>query len=65
MIKVKTFTQKLEIMKTANELINLDAQVNDFLRTQKVKKVVSISDTTTTNNEGMTMGIIRVVTFEV
>lgn len=65
MIKVKTFTQNLQIMKTINELHDLDGQVNAFLEKEKVKKVVSVSDTATTNNEGMTMGVIRVVAYEV
>lgn len=65
MIKVKTFTQNLVIMKTINELKDLDDQVNNFLAKEKVKKVVSVSDTTTANNEGMTMGLIRVVAYEV
>jgi hypothetical protein len=64
MIKVKTFTQNLEIMKTINELRDLDAQVNKFIEKEKVKKIVSVSDTATTNYEGMTMGIIRVVAYE-
>lgn len=65
MIKVKTFTQNLEIMKTINELKTLDEQVNKFLKDENVKKVVSVSDTATTNNAGMTMGIIRVVAYEI
>lgn len=64
MLKVKTFTQNLVIMKTINELKDLDDQVNNFLDKEKVKKVVSVSDTTTANNEGMTMGLIRVVAYE-
>jgi len=64
MIKVRTFTQNLEIMKTIGELNKLDDVVNNFLKTEKVKKVLSVSDAVTTNNEGMTMGIIRVLTYE-
>ncbi len=64
MIKVRTFTQNLEIMKTIGELNKLDDAVNNFLKTEKVKKVISVSDAVTTNNEGMTMGIIRVLTYE-
>ena len=64
MIKVKTFTQNLEIMKTIKELAELDDQVNRFLVKAKVKKVISVSDAVTTNNEGMTMGVIRVVAYE-
>ena len=65
MIKVKTFTQNLEIMKTIHELQALDDQVNQFLEGHKVKRVVSVSDAVTTNDQGMTMGIIRVVTYEI
>ncbi len=65
MIKVKTFTQKLEIMKTITELKALDLEVNLFIESEKVKRVISASDTTTTNDKGMTMGIIRVLTYEV
>ena len=64
MIKVRTFTQNLEIMKTIGELNKLDDMVNNFLKTEKVKKVISVSDAVTTNNDGMTMGIIRVLTYE-
>jgi hypothetical protein len=64
MIKVKTFTQNLQILKTINELKGLDEQVNDFLKDERVKKLVSVSDTTTTNDAGMTMGVIRVVAYE-
>jgi hypothetical protein len=65
MIKVKTFTQNLEIMRTINQLKELDREVNEFLVKEKVKKVVSVSDATTTNDQGMTMGVIRVVAYEV
>jgi hypothetical protein len=42
LIKVKTFTQTLEIFKTRNELEDLDALVNDFLAKEGVKKVISV-----------------------
>ena len=64
MIKVKTFTQRLEIMKAVTELKALDLEVNFFIENEKVKRVISVSDTTTTNDKGMTMGIVRVVTYE-
>lgn len=64
MIKVKTFTQTLEIFKTARELESLDRDVNDFLSKNGVKRVISVSDTTTTKEGGSTMGIIRVLTYE-
>lgn len=65
MIKVKTFTQTLEIFKTHKELEDLDSQVNDFIAEEGVKRVISVSDTTTNNDSGVTIGIIRVLTYDV
>ena len=39
-------------------------QVNRFIAENGVKKVISISDTTTTDNTGATMGLIRVLAYE-
>lgn len=64
MFKTKTFTQSLEIFKTARELSSLDEMVNDFLAEAEIKRVVSVSDSTTTGDSG-TIGIIRVVAYEV
>ncbi len=63
MVKVKTFTSPLKIFQVHNELVALDKDVNDFLQKNNIKKVVSVSDSTT-NNDGGTMGIIRVLTYE-
>lgn len=63
MVKVKTFTSPLKIFHVHNELISLDKEVNDFLQTNKVKKVVSVSDSTTCIDGG-TMGVIRVLAYE-
>jgi hypothetical protein len=38
--------------------------VNRFIVENKVKKVVSVNDTTTTDNTGATIGLIRVLTYE-
>lgn len=65
MIKVKTFTQTLEIFKTHKELDELDSKVNDFIEKESIKKVISVSDTSTTNVSGGTIGIIRILTYEV
>jgi uncharacterized protein YaiL (DUF2058 family) len=43
--------------------MSLDKEVNDFLQANKIKKVVSVSDSTT-NIDGGTMGIIRVLAYE-
>jgi hypothetical protein len=62
--KVKTFTTELKIFQTIRELEVLDDKVNRFIADNKVKKVVSVSDTTTTDNTGATIGLIRVLTYE-
>ncbi|KAB2833385.1 MAG: hypothetical protein AYP45_00435 [Candidatus Brocadia carolinensis] len=63
MVKVKTFTSSLKIFQVHNELVELDRSVNEFLQQNKIKKVISVCDSTT-NNDGGTMGIIRVLTYE-
>jgi hypothetical protein len=42
----------------------LDDKVNRFIAGNKVKKIVSVSDTTTTDNTGATIGLIRVLSYE-
>jgi len=63
--KVKTFTTELKIFQTKRELEVLDEKVNRFIAENKVKKVVSVSDTTTTDNTRATIGLIRVLTYEI
>jgi hypothetical protein len=46
------------------ELTALDDQVNQFIRQKKAKKVISVSDTTTTDNTGASIGVIRVLVYE-
>jgi hypothetical protein len=64
MPKVKTFMSALKIFHTVEELASLDDQVNRFLAEQRVKRVLSASDTCTTDNTGATIGIIRVLAYE-
>ncbi len=64
MIKVKTFTSQLKIFHTRNELLELDQVVNDFIATEGVRKVISVSDSITSGEGGGAIGIIRVVTYE-
>jgi len=64
MIKVKTFTNELKIFHARKELEELDEHVNKFIQENNVNKVVSVSDTTTCG-EGGTVGIIRILTYEV
>lgn len=64
MLRVKTFTSQLRVFHTMNELAELDSAVNDFLSSKAVKRLVSVSDTSTTGTEGELIGIIRVVAYE-
>ena len=65
MIKVQTFSTSLEIFKTARELNDLDKALNDFIAQNGVKKVISVSDATTNDAAGRTIGLVRVLTYEV
>ena len=63
MIKVKTFGEPLQAFKTRQELDELDQRVNDFIRDNDVKKVISLSDSTTSES-GSTIGLVRVLVYE-
>jgi len=63
MIKVKTFGEPLQAFKTRQELEELDQRVNDFLQSHKIGRVLSVSDSTTSEN-GSTIGLVRVVVYE-
>ena len=63
-LKVKTFTNELKVFQTMKELSALDEQVNRFIAGNGVKKVISISDCTTTDTTGATIGLIRVLAYE-
>ncbi len=64
MSKVKTFTMPLKIFETVRELEALDEQVNKFIKEKGIKKILSASDTCTTDANGATIGIIRVLSYE-
>jgi hypothetical protein len=63
MIKVKTFGEPLQIFKARKELDELDARVNSFIEENRISRVVSVSDSTT-NEDGSTIGLIRVLVYE-
>jgi hypothetical protein len=46
------------------ELQGLDQQVNNFIDENNIKRVVSVNDACTTDNNGATIGIIRVIAYE-
>jgi len=64
MPKIKTFTTPLKIFHAQEELEELDATVNRFLQDGGVNRVISVSDTCTTDDSGASIGIIRVVAYE-
>jgi len=64
MIKVKSFTSQLKIFHTRNELDELDKEISDFIASRGIRKVISISDSSTTGNSGETIGLIRVLAYE-
>jgi hypothetical protein len=64
MVKVKTFATELKIFHTMKELENLDEQVNQFIKEDSISKIVSVSDTCTTDDKGATIGVIRVIAYE-
>ena len=64
MLKVRTFMSPLKIFHTVEEIISLDEQVNRFIVEEGVKRIVSVSDTCTTDTTGATIGVIRVIAFE-
>ena len=55
MTKVKTFTSEIKIFQTIRELTELDRAVNDFIASNNVARVVSVSDTVTTDNTALTI----------
>ncbi len=63
MPKVKTFTSDLAIFKTIGQLENLDELVNKFINENNVTTIYSVSDTTTSNENGATMGVIRTIAY--
>ena len=64
MAKVKTFACPLKIFHARNELENLDSLVNQFIADNAVQNVISVSDTCTTDDNGATIGVIRVLAYE-
>jgi hypothetical protein len=63
-IMVRTFATAVKIFQTMKELEALDEKVNRFILQNKVKRVVSVSDTTTTDDTGATIGLVRVLAYE-
>ena len=65
MIKVKSFTTPIKIFATNRELTELDEAVGKFLADEKAPTVCSVSDSPTSGDTGETIGLIRVVAYQV
>jgi Skp family chaperone for outer membrane proteins len=64
MIKVKSFTTQLKIFHARHELDELDKEVSGFIASKGIRKVISLSDASTTGDTGESIGLIRVLTYE-
>ncbi len=64
MIKVKTFATPMKIFATARELQELDDQVTSFLNAEGAVAVIGVSDAVTAGENGETIGLVRVVTYQ-
>jgi hypothetical protein len=64
MVKIKSFTSEIKVFQTKRELDQLDDQVNRFIEDNHVSKVISVSDSCTTDTAGSTIGVIRVIAYD-
>ena len=65
MIKVRTFGIELKPLHTMHELAELDDMVNTFIATHNINQVISVSDSSATDDKGETIGLIRVLCYQV
>ena len=63
-IKVKSFGMEIRPLKTMQELKALDDMVNSFIEANGIRKIVSVSDSPTTDDKGETIGLVRVIAYE-
>lgn len=64
MIQVKTFTSPLTVFHVKEQLKELDQLVNRFIEENSIQKLISVNDTCTTDDNGASIGVIRVVSYE-
>jgi len=63
-VKVKSFGMEIRPMKTMQELKQLDDAVNSFIAVNGIKKLISVADSSTTDDKGETIGLVRVIAYE-
>lgn len=62
--KVKSFGMEIRPLKTMQELHGLDEMVNRFVAESGVKRIISVADSSTTDDKGETIGLVRVIAYE-
>lgn len=62
--KVKSFGMEIRPLKTMQELHELDEVVNRFVADSGAKRIISVSDSPTTDDKGETIGLVRVIAYE-
>jgi hypothetical protein len=63
-LKVKSFGMEIRPLKTMQELRQLDDVVNEFIAGSGIRKLISVSDSPTTDDKGETIGLVRVIAYE-
>jgi hypothetical protein len=63
-LKVKSFGMEIRPLKTMQELRQLDDVVNEFIAGNGIRKLISVSDSPTTDDKGETIGLVRVIAYE-
>ncbi len=63
-IKIKSFGMEIRPLRTMQELKALDDLVNEFIAANGIRKVISVADSSTTDDKGETIGLVRVLAYE-
>ncbi len=63
-LKVKSFGMEIRPLKTMQELEQLDAMVNEYVARNGIRKLISVSDSSTTDDKGETIGLVRIIAYE-
>ena len=63
MIKVKTFTTPIKVFATVRELAELDETGDGVPQRREGDAVYAVGDSTTTGDNGETIGLMRVVAY--
>ena len=65
MFKVTTFGVEIKPLNAMRELAAIDEMVNKFIAENSVKRIVNVSDSLTTDDNGTTIGLIRALCYEI